>query len=246
MIDKLIAASSIGAGLRNIRENGMEAELEDIADETASKPRRKARVSPAARTNLVGKVFGRITLEVLGVPAPKGSGRAMLIGGIARHVPSGSSANQRALRAWDNAVKAACQAQIDRSVFTAFPEETPLRVSIAFRFTRPNAHYGTGRNADRLKAGAPLRPTGKPDVDKLARSTLDSLTGLAFYDDSRIVELTVSKVYADAIDPLVRPSFDAPGAVIEIEEWKPQQSTDMPSDLVPDALAVQLSRARRT
>jgi crossover junction endodeoxyribonuclease RusA len=149
----------------------------------------------------------------------------MLIGGMARHIPSGSSANQRALRAWDNAIKAACQAQIDRSVFTAFPAETPLRVSIAFRFARPNNHYGTGGNANKLKANSPARPTGKPDVDKLARSTLDSLTGLAFYDDSRIVELTVSKGYADAFDPTVRPSFTAPGAVIQIEEWKASTAT---------------------
>lgn len=35
-----------------------------------------------------------IRLEVLGEPAPKGSGRAILIGGKARHVPSGSNARK--------------------------------------------------------------------------------------------------------------------------------------------------------
>lgn len=161
-----------------------------------------------------------VVLEVTGVPAPKGSGRAMLIAGRARHVPSGSSANQRALRAWDKAVKAAAQELDQRSQLTAFPAETPLRVSIAFRFARPDCHFGTGRNADKLKPSAPARPMGKPDVDKLARATLDSLTGIVFYDDSRIVELTASKEYAETVEGYGTMTGWS-GARITVEEWKP-------------------------
>ncbi len=150
-----------------------------------------------------------IALEVRGVPASKGSGRAMMIGGQARHVPSGSSANQRALRAWDNAIKAACRANGPATPIS----DTPLAVSMSFRFARPRGHYGTGRNADKLKPGAPLRPTTKPDADKIARSTLDSLTGLAFDDDSRVVELSVKKWYARNAEEV--------GASILVEEWKP-------------------------
>jgi Holliday junction resolvase RusA-like endonuclease len=150
-----------------------------------------------------------IALEVRGVPASKGSGRAILIAGRARHVPSGSSANQRALRAWDNAIKAACRANGPDAPIS----DTPLAVSLTFRFPRPRGHYGTGRNADRLKPSAPLRPTSKPDADKIARSTLDSLTGLAFDDDSRVVELIVKKWYARNADEV--------GASILVEEWRP-------------------------
>lgn len=150
-----------------------------------------------------------IALEVRGVPAPKGSGRAMIVGGRAVHVPHGSSVNARALRAWHNAVKAACEANGPATPIS----DTPLAVSMSFRFARPRGHYGTGRNADNLKPGAPLRPTTKPDADKIARSTLDSLTGLAFDDDSRVVELSVKKWYArDATEV---------GASILVEEWRP-------------------------
>jgi Holliday junction resolvase RusA-like endonuclease len=36
------------------------------------------------------------------------------------------------------------------------------------------------------------------DVDKLARSVLDSLTGVLFHDDAQVVHLVVSKDYGDA------------------------------------------------
>lgn len=167
---------------------------------------------------LAGEGTGRvIVLEVTGVPAPKGSGRAMLIGGKARHVPSGSSANQRALRAWTNAITAAFDALPERPAPIA---GRPLRVAIAFRFARPDSHFGTGRNADRLKPSAPERPTSKPDVDKIARSTLDALTGLAFDDDARIVELVVSKGYAETIEGYGTMTGWS-GARITVEEWGP-------------------------
>ena len=42
-----------------------------------------------------------------------------------------------------------------------------------------------------------LRPTKKPDLDNLAKICLDALNGLAYDDDSQIVELTVSKWYSN-------------------------------------------------
>lgn len=51
MIDKFIAASSVGQGLANIRENGIDAELEQL-DEELHPPakKRKKGTSPTART----------------------------------------------------------------------------------------------------------------------------------------------------------------------------------------------------
>jgi hypothetical protein len=48
--DELIARSSVGAGLRNIRENGVEAELERLDEEAAPAKKRKKPTSPTART----------------------------------------------------------------------------------------------------------------------------------------------------------------------------------------------------
>lgn len=38
-------------------------------------------------------------------------------------------------------------------------------------------------------------PSVKPDLDKLIRSTADSLTGIMYHDDGQIVELRVNKDY---------------------------------------------------
>jgi crossover junction endodeoxyribonuclease RusA len=37
----------------------------------------------------------------------------------------------------------------------------------------------------------------RPDLDKLARSCLDALTGIAFHDDSQVTHLTASKRLAE-------------------------------------------------
>ena len=41
-----------------------------------------------------------------------------------------------------------------------------------------------------------IRPTTKPDVDNYAKAVLDGLNKIAFYDDSQIVELIVTKNYS--------------------------------------------------
>ena len=45
------------------------------------------------------------------------------------------------------------------------------------------------------------RPVKKPDVDNLAKICLDGLNGLAYKDDSQIVDLRIRKWYSD--DPRV-------------------------------------------
>ncbi|MDD5501978.1 MAG: RusA family crossover junction endodeoxyribonuclease [Candidatus Thermoplasmatota archaeon] len=80
----------------------------------------------------------------------------------------------------------------------------PLKVSITFIFIRPQSHFGSGANADKLKKSAPQHPFHRPDLDKLIRSTGDALTGLIWRDDSQIVELTATKVFGDKTGALVR------------------------------------------
>ena len=47
-------------------------------------------------------------------------------------------------------------------------------------------------------------PTVVPDCDKLARSVLDSLTGILYNDDAQVVELHVFKVYSETPGALIR------------------------------------------
>jgi crossover junction endodeoxyribonuclease RusA len=110
----------------------------------------------------------------------------------------GSPQNAERLTTWDNNVRAAALSMVDASKWDFAPPfvDVPLRVSIDFRLTRPSGHWGKGNRAGQLAPKAPMHPRGKPDIDKLARSTLDSMTGIVFDDDSRIVWLNVTKMYA--------------------------------------------------
>ena len=40
-------------------------------------------------------------------------------------------------------------------------------------------------------------PTVPPDLDKLIRAVLDSLSGIAYIDDSQVVEIIARKSYAE-------------------------------------------------
>jgi crossover junction endodeoxyribonuclease RusA len=80
--------------------------------------------------------------------------------------------------------------------------EGPVRVVADFYLPRPKGHYGTGRNAGRVRDSAPGYPEHRPDLDKLARALLDGLgMGGAWADDCQVTHLHVSKLYADGIPP---------------------------------------------
>jgi len=64
------------------------------------------------------------------------------------------------------------------------PVDGPIIISMRFRLKRP-------------KTVKRLRPTVPPDLDKLVRAVNDGLTGVAFTDDSQIVQITASKEYSD-------------------------------------------------
>ena len=43
-----------------------------------------------------------------------------------------------------------------------------------------------------------IRPTKKPDLDNVAKAILDALNGLAYHDDSEVVELNIGKYWSDS------------------------------------------------
>jgi Holliday junction resolvase RusA-like endonuclease len=128
-----------------------------------------------------------IVVEVHGLPAPQGSKRH-----IGRGVMVESS---KRVRPWREAVKQATL-DIHTSEQHAYDRGQPLEVRVTFRLPRPASHYGSGRNATTVKTTAPPRPAGRPDVDKLLRSTLDALgeAGL-WHDDSQVVHIVGSKTW---------------------------------------------------
>lgn len=73
----------------------------------------------------------------------------------------------------------------------------PVAVTLSFFFARPRSHFGTGRNAGAIKESAPPHMVTMPDLDKLARCTLDALTGTLIKDDAQIALLHCGKFYGE-------------------------------------------------
>lgn len=70
----------------------------------------------------------------------------------------------------------------------------PVELILCFTYPRPASHFG----ARGLKASAPKWHTQKPDVDNLAKSTLDAMVACGFLKDDKIVcSLLVKKTWGD-------------------------------------------------
>lgn len=84
-------------------------------------------------------------------------------------------------------------------------ERGALMVEATFQYTRPKAHYGSGRNANKLKPLAPRFKVTAPDLDKLQRALGDALTqsGLII-DDALVVIWGANKLWGDVSETRVR------------------------------------------
>ena len=65
-----------------------------------------------------------------------------------------------------------------------------------FHFRRPASHLTT---KGALTKAAPLHPTGRQigDTDKLLRALCDAMTGVVWFDDSQVIDITAKKRYFD-------------------------------------------------
>jgi Holliday junction resolvase RusA-like endonuclease len=126
-----------------------------------------------------------LEFRVYGLPAPQGS---------KRHVGNGLMVeSSKKVKPWRQDVVAAAIAAAEmRDGFQPFTG--PVAVRIVFYFPRPKYHYGTGRNAGTLKAGAAVFQTANPDLDKCVRSTFDALTTAGVWqDDNLAARITAEK-----------------------------------------------------
>jgi crossover junction endodeoxyribonuclease RusA len=121
-------------------------------------------------------------VRVDGEPAPQGS---------KRHVGNGVMVeSSKKVKPWRSAVVAAILDQVklaDRGL------DGPVGCHISFQLRAP-------RSASKKDlAKGPMR---KPDIDKLARATLDALvTSGWIVDDARVVTLSLHKRYCEANEP---------------------------------------------
>lgn len=70
----------------------------------------------------------------------------------------------------------------------------PIRANITAYYSIPNSY--TKKRVQAIKEGQEY-PCKKPDSDNIAKIILDSLNGLAYKDDSQVVELNISKKYTE-------------------------------------------------
>jgi Holliday junction resolvase RusA-like endonuclease len=120
-----------------------------------------------------------LTFEVFGTPVPQGSkrvvtsrsGKTLLID------QSGEK-----LRSWRSEVMASALERA-KMLGTQLPMPAPLCLRISFYFTKP-------------KSSRNHMPVVRPDLDKLVRAVLDSLTQAGVIeDDAQVVELHAEKRY---------------------------------------------------
>lgn len=132
---------------------------------------------------LTSKPTTRLTLP--GTPQQQGS--------KTRGANGSSYEANKALPAWRADALTACLSYSGPKIFD------PVMVDATFLYGRPQSHYGTGRNADRLKPSAPTMKATAPDLDKLQRAVGDVLTMSGIIADDRlIVTWTARKCWTTA------------------------------------------------
>ena len=125
-----------------------------------------------------------LTIDVSGEPASQGS-HSVINGRIVQ-------VNSTKHKKWRNAVAFAA---LDLVTDGWELIDEPVELTVIFYLPRPKSVL------DRAY------PAVMPDLDKLVRAVGDSLSGVVYVDDSRIISLTAKKLYADD---------RGPGAVIRV------------------------------
>lgn len=138
-----------------------------------------------------------MTLEffVRGIPRPQGS---------KRHVGRGIMVeSSKGLKTWRGDVRDVAISAAASQGWGLPAKGTPISIRTVFAFDRPETHLRSGGiefksvgiTVRDLAKGARVRPTGKPDTDKLLRAIGDALATVVYHDDSPIVEAHAYKVY---------------------------------------------------
>lgn len=161
-----------------------------------------------------------VDLVVYAKPAPKGSKdfkgmrRSKKTG---RQVPKLVESAAADIEVFEQAVAWVVKARLPAGWV---PLDGPVGADVTFTMPRPKNHYGTGRNAGRLKpwAAGLIWHTVYPDTDKLLRGLGDALSKAGVWgDDAQLCAHRYGpfKVYERALFP---DALRKPGAVVRL--WR--------------------------
>lgn len=126
-----------------------------------------------------------IQFTVLGEPTGKGRPKFSTFNGHAMAYTPQKTVNYETL------VKLSYQQQCNDK---PYDKDIPLRAEITAYFPMPKS---TSMKRKKMMLDGQIRHTKKCDADNLAKAVLDALNGIAYYDDSQVCELSVSKLYGD-------------------------------------------------
>jgi len=119
----------------------------------------------------------QIVFTAIGKPQSQGSKNAFRLANGRTVLVEAS----KGLKPWRETVALACkQAMMEQQDMRQV--EGAVRLDCTFYFVKP-------------KSVTRERPSVKPDLDKVCRGIGDALTGVAWKDDSQVVELNARKVY---------------------------------------------------
>ena len=119
---------------------------------------------------------------VKGIPRPQGRPRIV-------RFPNGKAGlkDPDISRDWKNYVR-----MVAGETWGRAPEEGPVALFLTFYLPIPRSWSKKRRMA--ALAGE-IWPTGRPDLDNLAKAVIDAIIGVVIADDRQIVELSVAKFY---------------------------------------------------
>lgn len=160
-----------------------------------------------------------ITLQVNGEPVPWAAAK-MIPGRKGRFFPA------RQVKAAD-----LIKSEFGKLGVGKVPKGYGVVVGLTFTVTRPQSHYGSGRNAHVLKPSAPDYPTGRPDLSNLIKLVEDALTGVAWVDDDQVVMLRNPRKFYAKTEATVIQLWMAPGAKLDrdlnrVQEPEPDPDAD--------------------
>ena len=127
----------------------------------------------------------QIKFEVLGTPVWKSRPKFSAVNGHAVAYTPAKTANYETL------VKLSYQ---QKYAGCMFDKDKPLRAIIRAFFPIPKSVSKKKREQMR---DLRILHTKRPDVDNIVKAILDALNGVAYYDDSQVAEVMISKAYAE-------------------------------------------------
>lgn len=113
------------------------------------------------------------------------------------------------------------------------PIEGPVRVDIELIMPRPASHFGTGRNASKIKSSSPCLHHVAPDKDNLEKAVLDALSATPTvvrkklspkHRDDPVYDFpgiwrNDSQVCCGLVEKRYHRQMEEPGAIIVVSRW---------------------------